>query len=211
MEAANEVATYFAHEGKKIPDLIHFDEVRKMFKYSFQENYNQEGYNILFGSEEIDRVVKPSSNSTLIDEIVSLLPKEVYDHKDELLSTLVVYRGPRSQHLRSVWGELYNKNAKKPVEKTFREFLCDDMLEEFHKLDTLALARELLEKDLKVKLFDMTSMSKEYSENVEVFSVLACDVMGLKCEKDIKYGLMLPEVIFYHPDKDGRVHKLSKK
>ncbi len=180
----------------------------------------EEGYNLILASEEVDRITKPIGDgaSNLIEKIVEIIPEKVTKHKNELLSVLVMYRAPRSAHLRSVWGEQQVSHSiyEKADPKSFKEWVCDSstlrtsslnqLKTNYHEVDSLGLANILVRKGMKVKLFDMTIES----ENIDLFSMLGCDVMGLHCIYDLEQSQIIPLAIVEHQNRQNILHQMTE-
>ena len=200
--------------GQPLPHVVPtFDTVRENFRNEIQDKYNQ-GYNIILGSEEIDRVTKEEEqfkNNTIIDEIINILPKKVREHRYKHLLSIVVYRAPRSSHLKSVWVEMQDcmKQANVPVQ-SFKQYICsaeDRGLEgNFSAIDSLALTKILLQKGIAVKLFDMMSLDENNGKSL--ISMLGCDMMGLSCTADKTTNQIIPVAIDQHTEKKNIMERL---
>ncbi len=202
--------------GRKVPS---FDTLRKHARYEIQAKYNQ-GYNIILGSEEIDYITTnndPSpKNNTIIDEIINILPKTSREYKHKHLSSLVVYRAPRSSHLKSLWVQLQNKsrNNHLPI-LSFKHFICnakDGLEKNFRKVDSLAMTKIMLRNNgIGVKLFDMTtSLDEDNNNGKSLTSMLGCDVMGLSCITDEESNQIIPVAIDQYVMKKDIMERLMK-
>lgn len=187
-----------------------FEHVKRTFQDEIEKHYN-DGYSVILGGEAIDSVLDPtlaninesSSSSTLLNEIYSILPQRVIEHRDKLLTTLVSYRAPRVDHFKSYWKMLLDKSGETNTttthstfkgtittmdSKKFTKFVCDnlnnptshDQTLKYYTIDSLALAAYFLRQGLNVKLLDMSGVLAY--KRIDFFSALGCDVMNLKCE-----------------------------
>ena len=69
-----------------------------MFQKEMNRHY-QNGYNVIFGSEEID-VTLITKRNYLLDEILSIVPQAVLAQNN--LSVFIICRSPRVKHLISL-------------------------------------------------------------------------------------------------------------
>ncbi len=182
------------------------------------------------GGEAIDYVTTedPSKNNTIIDEIINILPKKVREYRHKHLSSLVVYRAPRSSHLKSLWVQLQNLNRNNYGPKlSFKQFICfaKDVImkgkghgmtkdrglgKNFCKVDALAITKILLQKGIAIKLFDMASLDENNTNGRSLSSMLACDVMGLSCTTDEETNRIIPAAIDQHINKINIMERLMK-
>ncbi len=181
-----------------------FDTLKEQARDELRTKYN-EGYNIMLGSEEIDHVTKAnniSNNNTIIDEIINILPNKSQEYIDKHISSLVVYRAPRSAHLKSLWVQLQKdqKMLENKQASSFKDFICSKGVRgigaTIFAIDSLALTKIMLKKGIRVKLFDMTSLDN--SNGRSLTSMLGCDVMGLSCIQDEETNHIIPVVIHKH-------------
>ncbi len=192
-----------------------FDTVRQIARNEIQTKYDQ-GCNIIFGNEEIDRVTMEEElfkNNSIIDEIINILPKKVREYRHKHLSSLVVYRAPRSSHLKSTWVEIqdWSRKLNLPMQ-SFKQYICNaegKVLENsFSAIDSLALTKILLQKGIAVKLFDMMSLDENNGKSL--ISMLGCDVMGLSCTLDEETNQIIPVAIDQHREKKSIMKRLMK-
>ncbi len=228
------LAEFYGVDEKKVTDdMINFDTMKKIFKSLFQADYD-EGNNLIFGTEGTDTLTFPDSiesdndiasalptkvkgyeDTTLLGEILDMLPQKVVDNKDEILNTFVVYRASRASQLRSTWGQMNSQNRNFRDYITFREFICKDrwIQTSFHWIDVMGVTLELLKNDFKVQLFDLSSVFVEdngKSEVVNLMSVLYCDVMGTDCVYDTERRIKIPVDIALSSKRDKYLNKLIK-
>ena len=122
-----------------------FEQVKSTFQNEIAKYYN-DGYSVILGGEAIDSVLDPSlsninqssssSSSTLLNEIYSILPQRVIEHKEKLLTTLVSYRAPRADHFKSYWKMLLDKSGETNATTTFnlQGYIHYHGYEEIHKV-----------------------------------------------------------------------------
>lgn len=177
-------------------DIQHFSSWVETYKNQFSDHYDQ-GYNIIFGGEDFDKITNPNFDDSLIQYVLDIVPKEVI--KNGNFKTLLTYRSPRIDHVKSLWKQLKKIYRKKDM--TFYDFICDErqyFLNRFEAIDSLALTQKLLSKGLSVKLLDLSGM--KLKENITLYSVLGCDIMKLPCH--IHDNQRMPLAISQHEDND---------
>ncbi len=210
----DQLAEFYNIEEKNVTDdMVDYDIMKIIWKRKFQADYD-EGKNLIFGTEATDTLTIPESiesdneiistlpmkakgyeDTTLLDELLSMLPKKLIDHRDEYLNTLVVYRTSRVSHLKSAWRQMNGQNKRFREKITMREFICKDrwIQTSFHWIDVMGLLLALLKKDFKVQLLDLTSLQiDDYEENINPMSILICDVMGDGCTLTKKEDYKMP-------------------
>ncbi|KAG7362666.1 hypothetical protein IV203_026026 [Nitzschia inconspicua] len=170
------------------------NSVMKMFQAAMMQAW-LEGYKIVFGSEEFDRVAYPrNSNKTgteMLASLLDILPWEFVIHKQnneskaenttdrrpplrqQDLEAVIVYRAPRIHHLKSLWHQVGGLN------QTFAEFIRSE--DEYHAfdnfagvLDTMALAHQFVEFGIRTTVIDMSGIA---NMDTNVCHILVCDVM----------------------------------
>ena len=172
-----------------------FDEIKGMLKEEVEKQYYQEGYNIILGNEEMDRVTMPKealpfphrNSGVFLSELWDLFPKEAIEN--DLITALIVYRGPRIDHLKSTYKQ---SMTRLPEGTTFYERLQVKKVfeEQLGTIDSPLLAKTFLEAGYKVKILDMSGVLS--TEGIEFFSVLGCDIMGLFCEYNKDENALVP-------------------
>ncbi len=205
------VKRFYGEEEEVNPEPT-FDTLRELARNEIQTKYDQ-GYNIILGSEEIDYVTtdEPSKNNTIIDEIINILPKKVREYRHKHLSSLVVYRAPRSSHLKSLWVQIQSLKRKAFGPRlSFKQYICRannrrGLERNFYKVDALALTKILLQKGIAVKLFDMMSLDESNTNGRSLSSMLGCDVMGLSCTTDEVTNQIIPVAVDQHRMKIKRL------
>ena len=173
------------------------------YKPKFKEEiikYFENGYNIILGSDEINRIIDNGQDGLkFMDEILSILPPTVIEHPD-LFTSLVVYQSPRVNHLYAFYkqnlpllqqhrGNFHGGDGGK---QTFHQFLSM-LMNHFHTIDSLKLTSLLVEKGLQVQLLDMSGITNH--SNQTFFSVLGCDVLDMECELNKKRQYLPPALI----------------
>ena len=169
--------------------------------------YNN-GYNIVLGAEAIDRITIPTLGHSLMDDFLSTFPAAI--RKYNLISTMVVYRSPRIDHIKSLWMQLKTiSKSKVPENATLYQFLCnnDYFMNRFEAIDSLLLAQTLLEEGFHVDLVDMMGVLK--NKEMDFFSVLGCDVMGMPCQQDDETNLTVPIAIAKKKDAGEIIEKFT--
>lgn len=219
-------------------EIVEFEEYKIEMKKEVDKIYN-EGYNMIFGTEEIDEITHPKFNDTLIEEILSILPRPTTkamgnedryqrEQQDEYpyLTAVVVYRAPRVDHLKSLWKQvLAHENNNETI--TFHEFLCghssgssntssdhdhnndDSYLHQHFQRIDSLLLTQLLLK--KGLKVKLIDMSgvSSSSNGVDFYSVLGCDLMGLPCHTNDN-NQTIPLPITQHEEYDKIMSIITK-
>ena len=161
-----------------------YETYRKTLNHSWKN-----GKNIVFGSEEFDRIIenKPWTNH-LMDVILSMLPESAPRNNLPVgrpfnarrdVEVVLNYRTPRIGHLRSIWHEIEPDRPGKPG-KSFKAFLLEHSPDDFKLVDTLGLALHFLRRDLKTTIVHLSGMKEEKRD---LCHVIACDIMMANCTK----------------------------
>jgi hypothetical protein len=139
----------------------------------------QEGYNIVYGNEEFDRISYPKrrNSSEIFDTVLDILPWEttiekVFSRSNDTaaraslrpnltihdMDCVIVYRSPRTKHLKSLWHEV----AEEEKNQTFQDFLTCQVPDTYHcmrghvhVIDPLALAWEFVSRGVRTTVVDM--------------------------------------------------------
>ena len=151
-----------------------------------------EGHNLVIASEAMDFIGQQNSPNwggpELLDKIIAQLPWRYDNEKDdptftsvpgsdEDITVVVAYRAPRSSHLISIWHQCCMAKGM-----SFYEFLTTKYFEvakdPLKSLDSLNLAKVIMEKGIKVVLVDMVGVT---SMGYDISNVIACDVLEADC------------------------------
>ena len=161
------------------------EEMIELYRREFYDQL-MKGYSLVIASEAMDFVGSQHDNSHegLLEKIIHQLPwnanySPAASGSDEDITAVVVYRSPRSDHLKSAWHECCMKNGQ-----TFHEFIANPsnkFADAMKTIDSLYLAKRFLEKGLKVVLIDMAGVLEK---GYDISNVVACDVLGADCNLD---------------------------
>jgi len=167
-------------------------------------NQFENGSNIIFGSDEFDRITSKLYDGDVIFHKTTTLLSSLDYHVESSLqyeTTVVIgYYTPRIHHLLLLWNELSNSS----VNLTFQKFLKDaSTVFHLHTVDPLALANKFLEKGVHVTVVDIAG---QMSAQLEPFQVLACDIMQEACN-DKQIPLFLNEHRKIHQEIDEMIRE----
>ena len=114
------------------------------------------------------KLTEPGRNhSVFMSQLWDLFPKETIEH--DLITALIVYRGPLIDHLKSTWKQTM---THLPENTTFYERL--QIEREFEHLlgtiDSPLLAKTFLEPGYKVKILDMSGVSTVGDKKSDLWS-----------------------------------------
>jgi len=177
------------------PNQKRRQHVLQLFRDVMKEAWYENGYKIVYGSEEFDRLVHPIYNSTLLMEtLLDILPWSAPSGGDGAntnttihttatttttnatqmptfkltdMEAVVVYRSPRIYHARSVWHEAGKIN------QTFSEFLSRGLQPHMHVLGALPLAHAFVERGIRTTVLDMTGLPPD----TNLCHAVICDVL----------------------------------
>ncbi len=166
------------------------DELIQLYRTEFLRSWLM-GYNIVFGTEALDFIVKAESEDgdRMVEDLKGLMPWHINDNLsseekssfkgikmhggDESIRVVVTYRSPRIQHLISIW-----RQTKKEVEP-FEEWILTTT-NNLGALDSLGLASMYLNHGLHVDLIDSSGLEEE---GVDISNAVACDILNAPCSE----------------------------
>ena len=165
-------------------------------------------HNIVLGAELLDYVAATSTEelSSVFQRLYSIFPSEMDPTKD--MTTVVMYRTPRSSHLVSAWkqqiamakrrgggGHIWRRaiekeGVKKGKAPTLSQWLCNGTWEgkmEFNvnkiietQVNPMGVARAFLRYgNTSIVVGDMSNMT-------DISNTVACEVLGVPCTKEQK-------------------------
>jgi len=164
----------------------------------------QSGNNLIMGSEEIDHIAGADEfkAKALLDDILSILPSNY----EKFTNVIVNYRAPKIKHLISVWKQVTQSH---PVlhGQTFKDFILSDDEFELAVMDSMRLAKLFLDRGLKVTLLDLSGLKKD---NIEMYKVMACEIMKEKCDPvtGIPLSLVNHPKMIKNIERDANTRKL---
>jgi len=170
--------------GRRVVSEERIEHVLGVFRRPMAEAW-QENYNIIFGSEEMDRLVDPvhSNSSFIMKSWLSILPWNVSGTsrrlKLEEIEVVVVYRTPRLKHLISLWHEVGRRR------ETLRKYILRRLSTHVRYVDSLGLAQQFLSQNIRTTIIDLTGAKTKYGNKTNICHVVACDVLQTEeCTKD---------------------------
>ena len=158
--------------------------VTELFQSSMQRAWD-DGYNIVFGTEGMDRLVRPmnTNSSIVMSAIMNILPQKSPASTRKLtkqdVEVVVIHRRPRIKHLISVW------HQEQRPDESLRSYLENRLLPHARYLDALGVAQKFLQKGIRTTIIDVTGVRDELGNQTNICHVVACDVLGTSnCTKD---------------------------
>jgi hypothetical protein len=171
----------------QIGGVITEEDVKKvieLYRSSMEQEW-RENYKIIYGSEEMDRLVNPShsNSSDLMDAILNILPWNVSGTSRTLeeddVEVVLVHRTPRVKHLISVWHQMRMRN------ETFRNYLLKRVLPHARFVDGLGVAQQFLGRNIRTTILDMNGMQETYGNRTNICHIVACDILQTEeCTED---------------------------
>lgn len=159
-------------------------ETVKLYQTSMEQAW-QNNFNILYGSEEMDRLVSPvhSNSSFLMDTILSILPwnssKTTRKLNPDDVEVVLVHRTPRVKHLISVW------HQERIGKESFRSYLMRRVLPHARYMDALGVAQQFLRRNFRTTILDLNGVTETYGNRTNTCHVIACDILQTeKCTDD---------------------------
>jgi hypothetical protein len=170
----------FKSERRALYKKFTSKEILGMYKETIQ-SYWSKGYDIVFGSEAMDLIVKvPEGPSMIRNMNAHVLPDTV---NGDQVTVVVVYRTPKIKHLVSVW----HQNCVTPSpDNKFHQWITttDNTL---GALDALGMVDIFLnETDWNVALIDLDGVKQD---GYDISNFVACEIMGEDCEAKRLKGL----------------------
>ncbi|KAG7367225.1 hypothetical protein IV203_029896 [Nitzschia inconspicua] len=173
-------------------------EVVKLYETSMEDAWRR-GYNIIYESEEMDRLVDPahSNSSILMDTILNILPWNATGTPRKLIpnevEVVLFHRTPRVKHLISVW---HQERRKK---ESFRNYLLKRVSRHARYVDALGIAQQFLRRNFRTTIIDVNGVVETFGNRTNTCHVIACDVLKTEdCTKDTRQISYLTS----HPDFD---------
>jgi hypothetical protein len=155
-----------------------------LFRSSMEQAWRDKK-NIIYGSEEMDRLVNPvhSNSSFLMDAILNILPWNISGTSPKLkvddVEVLLVHRTPRVDHLVSVWHQMRMEN------ETFRNYLLKSVVPHARFVDGLGVAQQFLGRNISTTILDLNGVKETYGNRTNICHVVACDVLQTEaCTND---------------------------
>lgn len=142
--------------------------------------YWDEGYNIVFGTEAMDMVIKLPEGPSMIHKVSNyILPKDI---DGDQVNVVVMYRTPKIDHLISMW----HQNCPKQTDEHFYKWISTTT-NTLGPLDALGMVDFFLNQtNWNVDLVNLEGMKEE---NWDVSNFVACKILGEKCIGKVIKGL----------------------
>jgi hypothetical protein len=173
------------------------DHVFQLYQTSMEEAWRQ-NLNIIYGSEEMDRLVDPvhSNSSVLMDTILNILPWNASPTRElevKDIEVVLVHRTPRVKHLISVW------HQERQDLETFRNYLLNRAASHARYMDALGIAQQFLRRNIRTTIIDLNGVKETYGNRTNTCHVVACDILQTEeCTQDTDRLTFLAS----HPDLD---------
>lgn len=154
------------------------DAVRKTYQAPMEKAWRS-NYNIIYGSEEMDRLVNPvhSNSSFLMDTILNILPWNAKGssaarqlHLQDL-EVVLFHRTPRVKHLTSAW------HQERMEQESLRDYLWNRLLNHVRYVDALGIAQQFLRRNIRTTIIDVEGVKATYGNRTNTCHVIACDIL----------------------------------
>ena len=143
-------------------------------------SYWNEGYDIVFGTEAMDLIVKLPEGPSMIRNLSAHILPETIDGRQ--VTVVVMYRTPKIKHLVSMW----HQNCNRPTDDKFYEWITRTS-NTLGPIDALGMVDLLLnETNWNVALINLSGLSEH---NWDISNFVACKVLGEKCKDKFLKGL----------------------
>lgn len=142
--------------------------------------YWEEGYNVVFGTEAMDMVVKLPEGPSMIDKVAKyILPRGM---DGDQVTVVVMYRTPKIDHLVSMW----HQNCDRPTDDHFYKWISTTP-NTLGPLDALGMVDFFLnETNWNVDLVNLEGMKEEHWD---VSNFVACKILRERCVGQVIEGL----------------------
>lgn len=147
------------------------EEIVGMYRDCIGRYWN-EGYNVVFGTEAMDMIVKLPEGPSMIDRVSNyILPRGM---DGDQVTVVIMYRTPKVGHLISMW----HQNCDKPTDDHFYKWISTTP-NTLGPLDALGMVDMFLNHtNWNVDLVHLEGMKEE---NWDVSNFVACKIMGEQC------------------------------
>jgi tmRNA-binding protein len=156
---------------REVFEKYSIDEVIDMY-HEPMDVYWEKGYNLIFGTEAMDLIVKLEEGAEMIDALQNrILPSSV---RDDQITVVIAYRTPKIDHLISQWHQI----CKPPNQQSFFDFITTTK-NKFGPLDALGMVKILLKHtNWNVALMDLEWLK---ANEWDMSNYIACYYLQAKC------------------------------
>lgn len=155
------------------------NQIVSMFHDSIAKYWN-EGFNVVFGTEAMDMVIKLPEGPSMVDRIAKQVLPDGID--GDQVTIVVMYRTPKIDHLISMW----HQNCDKPTDDHFYKWISTTT-NVLGPLDALGMVEFFLnETNWNVDVVNLEGLREE---NWDVSNFVACRILGEECIGKVIKGL----------------------
>jgi len=155
------------------------NEIIAMYRDAILTYWN-DGYDVVFGTEAMDMIVKLPEGPSMIRKISTLILPNMID--GDQITVVIMYRSPKVDHLVSMW----HQNCDKPTDDKFYEWITSTK-NTLGPMDSLGMVDMFLnETNWNVSLVNLEGLIED---DWDLSNFVACEILGEECEDKVLKGL----------------------